>query len=88
MQQQTLSTKIPVGVKSLAQMMAMDEVEVSFFPKIEGLRSVIKDYNFNMLTKQKLVEKLEAMKAECLEEKLDNYAEGIGGLVKAVQYRY
>ena len=88
MQQKTLSMKVPVGIKSLAQMMAMEEVEVRFFPKIEGLRAVLKDYNFNMLTKQKLVEKLEAMKAECLEENLDNYAEGIGGLVRAIQYRY
>ena len=88
MQQKTLSIKIPVGIKSLANMMAMEEVEVRFFPKIEGLRAVLKDYNFNMLTKQKLVEKLEAMKAECLEENLDNYAEGIGGLVRAIQYRY
>lgn len=88
MQQKTLSMKVPVGIKSLAQMMAMEEVAVRFFPKIEGLRAVLKDYNFNMLTKQKLVERLEAMKAECLEENLDNYAEGIGGLVRAIQYRY
>lgn len=88
MQQKTLSMKIPVGVKSLAQMMAMDEVEVRFFPKIEKLRALLKDYNFNVLTKQKLLERLEAMKAECQNESYDNYAEGIGGLVRAIQYRY
>ncbi len=88
MQQKTLSIKIPVGIKSLAEMMAMEEVEVRFFPKIEDLRAILKDYNFNMLTKKVLIEKLEALKAECLEENFDTYADGIGELVKAVQYRY
>ena len=85
---QKSSLKVPVGIKSLAQMMVMEEVEVRFFPKIDDLRAILKDYNFNTLTKKALIEKLEALKAECLEENFDQYADGIGELIKAIQYRY
>ncbi|MBR6689051.1 MAG: hypothetical protein IKL68_03460 [Clostridia bacterium] len=88
MQQKTLSIKVPVGIKAMAEMMAMEEVEVRFFPKLDDLRAILKDYNFNMLTKKALLEKLESLKAECLEENFDTYAEGIGELIKAIQYRY
>ncbi|MBR6613855.1 MAG: hypothetical protein IKK84_03715 [Clostridia bacterium] len=88
MQQKTLSMKVPVGIKAMAEMMAMEEVEVRFFPKLDDLRSLLKDYNFGTLTKRALVEKLEALKAECLEENFDTYADGIGELIKAIQYRY
>lgn len=85
---QNVSLKIPVGIKSLAEMMVMEEVEVRFFPKIEDVRALLKDYNFGTLKKKVLLEKLEIMKAECLEENFDTYADGIGELIKAIQYRY
>ena len=46
MQQKTLSMKVPIGIKAMAEMMAMEEVEVRFFPKLDDLRSLLKDYNF------------------------------------------
>ena len=85
---QKISLKIPVGIKSLAEMMVMEEVEVRFFPKIEDVRALLKDYNFGTLKKKELLEKLEAMKATCVEENIGQYAEGIGELIKAIQYRY
>lgn len=85
---QKISLKVPVGIKSLAEMMAMEEVEVRFFPKIEDVRALLKDYNFGTLKKKDLIEKLEALKSECLEENFDQYAEGVGELIKAIQYRY
>ncbi len=85
---QQISLKVPVGIKSLAEMMEMEEVEVRFFPQIEKVRALLKDYNFGTLKKKELIERLEALKARCLEEKIDQYATGIGGLIKAIQYRY
>ncbi len=85
---QKISLKVPVGIKSLAEMMAMEEVEVRFFPKIEDVRALLKDYNFGTLKKKALIEKLETLKSECLEENFDQYAEGVGELIKAIQYRY
>lgn len=85
---QQISLKIPVGIKSLAEMMEMEEVEVRFFPKIEDVRALLKDYNYGTLKKKELVEKLEALKNECMEENFEQYAEGVGELSKAIQYRY
>lgn len=82
------SIKIPVGIKPMAQMMAMEETEVRFFPKIEDLRGLLKDYNYGMLTRQQLVAKLEAMQSECSANGMTAYAGGIEKLVKSVQYRY
>lgn len=85
---QKISLKVPVGIKSLAEMMVMEEVEVRFFPKIEDVRALLKDYNFGTLKKKDLLERLEAMKTKCAAENYDQYAEGIGELIKAIQYRY
>ena len=85
---QKSSLKVPVGIKSLAQMMAMEEVEVRFFPKTEDVRALLKDYNFGMLSKPKLLEKLDALRDECLEGNFDTYAEGIASLKSSIQYHY
>lgn len=85
---QQISLKIPVGIKSLAEMMEMEEVEVRFFPKVEKVRALLKDYNFGTLKKKDLIERLEALKDRCKEEKIDQYVAGIDGLIKAIQYRY
>ena len=85
---QQVSLKVPVGIESLAQMTAMEEVEVRFIPKIDDLRAILEDYNFGTLKKKDLIERLEALKDRCKEEKIDQYVAGIDGLIKAIQYRY
>jgi predicted transcriptional regulator len=85
---QKVSLKVPVGIKSLAEMMGMEEVEVRFFPKVEKVRTLLKDYNFGTLKKKDLIERLESLKDRCKEEGIDQYVAGIDGLIKAIQYRY
>lgn len=80
--------RVPVGIKDLANMMLMQDVEVRFFPKLDDLRGILKDYNFGKLTRTEVEQKLEKLKEECLEENFDTYAEGIGELIKAVRYKY
>jgi predicted transcriptional regulator len=82
------SIKIPVGVKNLAQFMGMEEVEVRFFPKLNELTAILKDYNFGLFTRQTLVDRLGNLKEDCVESGLDSYADGVGKLMSAVQYRY
>ena len=86
--QQKTTTKIPVGIKSLAKMMAMAESELRFFPKKDELKEILEDYNFNRCTKNKLIERLGAFKAECISADLHAYATGVDGIISAVQYRY
>ena len=42
--------KIPVGMTELANMMAMEKVEVQCFPKIKEVREVIRNYNYHTKT--------------------------------------
>lgn len=86
--QRKSSCKIPFGVKSLAEMMAMSESEVRFFPKLEDLKEHIKNYNYCMYSKPVLMDNLLLLKERCKEAGLDTYLPGIDNLMKAVQYRY
>lgn len=86
--QKTSTSKIPVGISDLSKMMKMTEVEVKFFPKLKALRQLLKDYNFGVLPKKKLVDQLEVMKGECIDENIGAYAEGVGELKGVIQYRY
>lgn len=77
---------IPVGIKSLSKMMEMTESEVRFFPKLNILEELIKNYNYNMYDKNVLIEKISCLEKQCLEENLDGYVDGICKLIKAIRY--
>jgi len=86
--QKKTGSRIPFGIKSLAEMMSMAESEVRFFPRLDDLREHLKNYNYGMYTKTVLVSNLEILKERCKQEKLEEYVEGIDNIIKAVQYRY
>jgi len=86
--QKKSSYRIPIGIKKLAEMMAMTESEVRFFPKLDDLREHLKNYNYGMYTKNVLVDNLKILQQRCVESKLDAYVEGVNNLISAVQYRY
>ena len=86
---QQSSTKIPMGMTELANMMAMEKVEVQCFPKIKEVRETIRNYNYHTLTDEMLVEELTLVKENCKEEKnLMMYYDGMGELIKKIQYTY
>ena len=88
MQQKTASYKIPVGNKSLANIMEMTESEARFFPKLEELKGHITNYNFGLYTKNVLINNLTILKECCKHEKLDAYVEGIENVIKKVKFKY
>lgn len=86
--QGTVGYKIPLGIKSLAKMMALTESEVRFFPKLNEMREIIKNYNYNVLSKEELINKLESMKSDCETDALAVYVEGLKELSQVIQYKY
>lgn len=85
---QQSSTKIPMGMTELANMMAMEKVEVQCFPKIKEVRETIRNFNYHTLTNEMLVEELELIQKNCKEENLMMYYDGMGELIRKVQYTY
>ena len=86
--QSKTNCRIPVETKHLAKLMEMEEVEVRFFPKKDYIKSLIKDYNFGVLNKRDLINRLKDVHEECLEENFDTFAEGVLALIKAIECRY
>lgn len=87
MQKQS-SLRIPVGIKSLAEMMSMTESEVMFFPKLGDLKEHINNYNYGMYTKNVLIDNLSILKERCKVATLEAYITGVDNLIKSILYRY
>ena len=52
-----MKTKLPEGLSGIAEIMEMDKEEIRVWEFYKEVRSLFKDYNFNVLNKEKLTSK-------------------------------
>lgn len=80
--------KIPVGVTAISNLMEMKPSEIKFWDKFQEVRSLLKDYNYGVLSKNKLVEKLYDVSLRCANDKTYHYSTGIDNLIDNIKLVY
>lgn len=88
----SLCTKLPIGVKGIAEIMEMEESEVRAWPFFDQMRETFKDYNFGMLTKDAVILKLLSISEKCAAKSCEGseggyyqYATGIDNAIAAIR---
>ncbi len=80
--------KIPVGVTAISNLMEMKPSEIKFWDKFQEVRDLLKDYNYGVLTKSKLIEKLYEVSVRCAKDKSYHYSTGIDNLISSIKLSY
>jgi len=90
-----LNFKLPISISGIAEIMEMNEEEIRNWPQFGEVRDFFKDYNFNVLGKEKLIKKLRAISEQCAiknEEKQNGcfyqYIAGIENAITTIKLCY
>ena len=78
--------KLPVGIKGISRMMKMMPEEVRMCPFFEEVRSIFRDYNYGVLSKDKLIEKLSNIDEG--DGRFDIFNKGIENAINMIQVCY
>lgn len=71
------TNKIPVGIAGIAKLMKLAVEEVRVWKHYDSVRGLFKDYNFGVLNKTKLFERLDEISVKCINDKEYHYSTGI-----------
>lgn len=91
-----LKTKLPITVSGIADIMEMSTEEIRAWPLFGEVRELFKDYNFKVLSKDKLILKLLAVSEKCAIKSVDehekggyyHYSTGIDNAIAAIKLCY
>ena len=61
---QGIKTRLPEGLSGIAKLMELDKAELRAWPYYKEVVNLFKDYNFGVLKKEKLIEKLSEISAK------------------------
>ena len=82
-----IKKKAPIGVKEIAKLMGLEEAEVRAWPHLSDMRTALTDYNFGMLSPEKLVNRLNEISAKCDAAELYHYSAGISNAISVLKLR-
>lgn len=82
------TSRIPVGVTAVSELMEMKPSEIRFWDKFPEVRDLLKDYNYGVLQKDNLILKLYEISARCANDKTYHYSTGIDNLVQSIKFSY
>lgn len=82
----TCTVNLSTTIKGISELMGMKKEEIAFFPKLNEIRDILKDYNFSVLTAEGAAEKIGEMEENLSGEELI-YKEGLELLSKRLIYR-
>lgn len=54
--------RLSTTIEGIADLMNMTKDEVRFFPKLEEIRGILKDYNYSVISERKAAEKITGIK--------------------------
>lgn len=80
--------KIPLGVTAISNLMEMKPSEIKFWDKFQEVRDLLKDYNYGVLSKDRLVNKLYDVSVRCANDKTYHYSTGIDNLISSIKLSY
>lgn len=80
--------KIPVGVTAISNLMEMKPSEIKFWDKFQEVRNLLKDYNYGVLSKDSLIDKLYDVSVRCANDKIYHYSTGIDNLISSIKLSY
>ena len=81
-----ITEKLPVGIKGISKMMKMMPEEVRLCPYFEKIRNSFKDFNYGVLSKDKLIENLSVM--DDSDGKYSIFNEGIANAIDIIKACY
>lgn len=77
------SHKLPIGINEISKMMGVSNEELRVFPHFKTVRESFKDYNFGVLSKKALIDKLLDIKT-----KDDYYLDSINNAISVIEACY
>ena len=81
-------SKVPVGAKKISKMMNLNESEVQFWDSFEEVKNLITDYNFDVISKNTLIEKLLQISLKNANKNLYFYCTGIDRMIEKIKLCY
>lgn len=81
-------SKVPVGAKNISKMMNLTESEVQFWDSFEEVKSIINDYNFDVIKKETLIDRLLQISLKNANKNLFFYCTGIDRLIEKIKLCY
>ena len=86
--QQTKTTKVPTNSQAIADMMKMSVDEVRNFPFIQDIKDILRDYNFGVVNKKDVEDKLIYISLKCAEKEIYYFSTGVEKLLQHIKVRY
>lgn len=78
--------KLPTGVKGIAQAMEMGQCELMHWGHYKEVRDIFIDFNFGVLTKDQLIQKMLRISEQCAIESQYHYSVGIDNAIAMIKY--
>lgn len=75
--------KLPIGISEISKMMGVSKEELRVFPHFATVRESFKDYNFGVLSKKALINKLSTIKPSD-----DYYLNSINNVISVIEACY
>lgn len=83
-----MKAKLPEGSNGIANLMGMQKEEVRAWPYYTEVRSMFKDYNLKVLSKEQLVEKLIGVSVKCAEDGIHYFSTGVDKAIGTIRICY
>lgn len=80
--------KLPEGLTGIAGIMEMKKEEIQAWEFYKEVRQLFKDYNFQVLNKERLISKLTDISLQCANKQIYHYSTGIDNAVSAIRACY
>lgn len=83
-----INTKLPQGLTGISKLMGMQNEEVRACPYYKELVNLFKDYNYGVLHKESLIQRLKDISNKCNKEGIEYFAEGVNNASTAIAVLY
>lgn len=80
--------RVPESITGIAKMMEMEPAEIRAWPNLDEVRTAIKDYNIEFITKQRLISRLNDIAVKNSADEFVHYAKGIENLTTSIRLSY
>ena len=83
-----MKMKLPEGLTGIADIMEMQKEEIREWEFYKEVRDLFKDFNFKVLSKDNLINKLLLISEKCANKTIYHYSEGIDNAIATIKACY